>query len=117
MTFKLPVIEPSRRGLLKGLGALAGGFLITDFMLPRAAFAATKDVKRKFVFAYFEGGWDQLLGLDPRDPTTNNATAQLIDPAYGQLGYGYTSRGVNGVQTVGNLKFGPAVPQSFLQIA
>lgn len=116
MTFKLPVIDarPSRRSLFQALGALGGGFLLADFMLPKAAFAATKDVKRKFVFAYFEGGWDQLLGLDPRDPATTTPEQQLIDPGYGQLGYGYSSRGV---QSAGALRFGPAVPPSFMQIA
>lgn len=118
MTFKLPVIAErpmlSRRNLFQALGAAAGGFMLSDFLLPRAAYGATKDVKRKFVFAYFEGGWDQLLGLDPRDPATTNAMQHLIDPAYGQLGYGYSSRGV---QTAGALKFGPAVPPSFMQIA
>src|SRR5437667_4610528 len=119
MTFKLPVMpsepeRPSRRDLFGALGALTGGFLLADFMLPRVAHAATKDVKRKFVFAYFDGGWDQLLGLDPRDPATNTPQAQLIDPGYGQLQYGYAARGV---QTAGALKFGPAVPQSFMQIA
>ncbi|MBK7865071.1 MAG: DUF1501 domain-containing protein [Archangiaceae bacterium] len=113
MTFPLPVIDarPSRRGLFQALGA---GLLLADFLLPRAALAATRDVKRKFVFAYFDGGWDQLLGLDPRDPASNTAAAQLIDPGYDQLGYGYSSRGV---QTAGSLKLGPAVPPSFLQVA
>jgi hypothetical protein len=106
--------RPSRRDFFHALGAVSGGLLLADFMLPQCAFAATKDVKRKFVFAYFEGGWDQLLGLDPRDPATNTAAQQLIDPGYGQLGYGYSSRGV---QAVGALKLGPAVPPSFMQIA
>lgn len=118
MTFKLPVVNErpnlSRRNLLQALGATTGGFLLADFMLPKAAFAQTKDVKRKFVFAYFEGGWDQLLGLDPRNPSTTNAANQLIDPGYDQLGYGFSSRGV---QRVGQLELGPAVPPSFLQVA
>src|SRR4051812_30722510 len=105
---------PSRRELFRQAALLGGGFLLADFMLPHAARAAGKDVKRKFVFAYFEGGWDQLLGLDPRDPATNNPAQQQIDPGYAQLGYGYAARGV---QTAGALKFGPAVPQSFLNVA
>ncbi|MBL8952016.1 MAG: DUF1501 domain-containing protein [Myxococcaceae bacterium] len=116
MTFKLPVVDQrlSRRNLLKSLGAVTGGFMLADFLLPRAALAAAKDPKRKFVFAYFEGGWDQLLALDPRDPATTNPMTQLIDPGYGQLGYGFSARGV---RTVGNLSFGPAVPQSFIDVA
>jgi hypothetical protein len=118
MTFKLPVLQGgqalSRRAALKGLGLGSCGLLLADFLVPRAARAAALDPKRKFVFAYFEGGWDQLLGLDPRDPATTTAKDQLIDPAYGQLGYGYSSRGV---QRAGQLSFGPAVPPSFMQIA
>jgi len=116
MTFKLPVIADramSRRGLLQALSGAAGGLLLADFLLPKAAFAAEKDVKRKFIFAYFEGGWDQLLGLDPRPANTNPMT-QLIDPGYGQLGYGMQTRGI---QRVGNLELGPAVPQAFIDVA
>src|SRR4029453_12202905 len=105
MTFKLPVIAErrfvSRRNVLEALGAAGGGFLLADFMPPRPAFGAEKDVKRKFIFAYFEGGWDQLLGLDPRDPAMTDPKVQLIDPGYAQLAYGFSSRGV---QTAGNLK-------------
>src|SRR4051794_9083674 len=108
MAFKLPVV--SRRQALAGLG----GFLLADFFLPRVARAAPLDVKRKFVFAYFEGGWDLLLGLDPRDPATNTPAAQQVDPGYSQLGYAYTARGV---QTAAGMKFGPAVPPSFLAVA
>jgi uncharacterized protein (DUF1501 family) len=107
MAFKLPVL--SRR---ETLGAL-GGFLLADFFLPRRASAAG-NVKRKFIFAYFNGGWDLLLGLDPRDPATNNPMATQVDPGYGQLTYGYSQRGI---QTAGALKFGPAVHPSFLSVA
>lgn len=61
-----PVI--SRRGLLGGatsLLALAGGY---DQLLARAA-ARPGGGDWNFVFAYFPGGWDILLSLDPRDPT------------------------------------------------
>jgi uncharacterized protein (DUF1501 family) len=108
MTFKLPVL--SRRQTLQGLG----GFLLADFLLPRVARASNIDAKRKFVFAYFEGGWDLLLGLDPRDPATNTPAVQQIDPGYAQLGYAYSARGV---QSAAGLKFGPAVPPSFLSVA
>lgn len=98
----------TRRGFLSGLSMAAGG-LVLGPMLPRQA-RAQAAAGRKFVFAYFEGGWDQLLGLDPRDPNTTNAVDHKIEPAYNQLG-AYAQRGV---QTAGNLSFGPAVPAAML---
>lgn len=57
----------SRRQLLlrtaTGLGALA-----LPGTLLRGLARAAVDLDRYFVFLYFEGGWDHLLGLDPRDP-------------------------------------------------
>src|SRR5688500_16992302 len=93
---KLPVIDskPGRRGFLQALG-IGAGALAFHQLLPGLAFAADPpDAKRKFVFAYFEGGWDLLLGLDPRDPATTNAAQHLIDPGYNQLQYQYSYRGV-----------------------
>ena len=62
-------------GLLAGLG----GF-------PRRLRAATPTVTdRYFVFAYFQGGWDMLLGLDPRSPDdfpTGRGADTGIEPAY-----------------------------------
>lgn len=81
----------SRRALLRG-GLVAGGGL--------AAFGATTAFERLaraagqegpdlyYVFAYFNGGWDILLGLDPRDPArfnSENMRTTRIQPAYDQL--------------------------------
>jgi uncharacterized protein (DUF1501 family) len=44
---------------------------------------------RNFIFCYFSGGWDILLGLDPRDPQLfreDNRSETLIQPAYDLLG-------------------------------
>lgn len=43
---------------------------------------------RYYIFAYFSGGWDVLLSLDPRDPTqfhAGNVSQTLILPGYDQL--------------------------------
>jgi len=43
---------------------------------------------RFYVFCYFSGGWDVLLGLDPRDPAVFNngsLSATRIQPAYEPL--------------------------------
>jgi uncharacterized protein (DUF1501 family) len=49
---------------------------------------AAKDTKRRFIFAYFEGGWDQLIALDPRDPavfTEAKVGQTQIQPAFDLL--------------------------------
>lgn len=48
--------------------------------------AATKD--RYYIIVYFSGGWDILLGLDPRDPavfTNGNLNTTRIQPGYEML--------------------------------
>jgi hypothetical protein len=99
----------NRRNFLRATALGAGGLMLGGLFPQRAAAQAMAN--RKFVFAYFEGGWDILLGLDPRDPATTTPMANQIDPAYGQLGGAYTARGV---QRRGNLSFGPAVPPEML---
>jgi uncharacterized protein (DUF1501 family) len=101
----------SRRQLLEAALAASGG-LIFQSLLPRRARAAGVDKRRRFVFAYFEGGWDLLLGLDPRDPATTNARDQQIDPNYGALAATYQARGVQRADN--GLRFGPAVPPELL---
>lgn len=100
-----------RRRFLTWTGAAVGGLtLSTPFS--RIAHA---NPSRRFVFAYFDGGWDLLLGLDPRDPATTNPQDNEIDPAYDQLPPAYRNRGI---RTAANgLRFGPAVPESLLRHA
>jgi hypothetical protein len=46
------------------------------------------DRKRRFIFCYFPAGWDQLLFLDPRDPTVYTEEQRsmfLTDVRYQQL--------------------------------
>lgn len=81
----------SRRGLLKrglvlggGLGVFGGA---TAF--ERLAQANNPDLPDLYyVFAYFSGGWDVLLGLDPRNPArfnNENMRSTRIQPAYDLL--------------------------------
>lgn len=93
----------SRRGLLRGL-ATAGGIIGVEGLIRGAAtggwnplsqlalaqahaeFDATRD--RYYIFCYFSGGWDILLGLDPRDPsifTDERLRNTLIQPGYERL--------------------------------
>lgn len=81
----------SRRRLLKNSLVLGGGLsafgATTAFeRLARAADPEQKDLY--YIFAYFNGGWDILLGLDPRDPArfnNENSRTTRIMPAYDLL--------------------------------
>lgn len=101
----------SRRDLIKGL--LAGGGLASFGGLgafSRLAQAETvpdgKDLH--YVFCYFSGGWDILVGLDPRDPrefNNGNIRQTRIQPGYDQL------QGTDGrmIETPQGITFGPFI--------
>lgn len=84
----------NRRQLLKR-GALAVGAGMATIGLgsiDQLAMAANPDAPdRYYIFLYFSGGWDVLLGLDPRDPrefpsTLESIARTRIQPAYEQVG-------------------------------
>src|SRR5687767_10097740 len=102
--------SPSRRNFL-GSVALGAGGLALGSLVPRRLLGGTPLERRRFIFAYFEGGWDLLLGLDPRAPYEGIVARDQVDPAYEQLASVYRTRGV---QTRDALKFGPAVPPTLL---
>ena len=57
-------MKTTRRDVLKLLGAGAAAPALGFW--PRLLHAASPTVTdRYFVFAYFSGGWDELLALDP----------------------------------------------------
>ncbi|MBI5516725.1 MAG: DUF1501 domain-containing protein [Deltaproteobacteria bacterium] len=83
-------LRPTRRALLAGLGAGAA----SAFGLARLARAdAPPPSGTAVLLCFFPGGWDQLLLLDPRDPsrfTASEAARTRIDPRYDELvGLGY----------------------------
>lgn len=56
------------------------------------------DHRRRFIFCYFNGGWDVLLGADPRDPsvfTDENRGQTLIQPAYDRLPGAFAQAGAD----------------------
>ena len=58
-----------RRDFLKSLTAGSLGVMLGNGLSIQLAHAAGPiDPYRKFVFVYFSGAWDVLLGLDPRNP-------------------------------------------------
>lgn len=116
----------SRRGFLEVLGLATGGLVLRSTPLGNA-FAAGTDPKF-MLLVYFEGGWDQLLALDPRNQAlpqyqrvSGRAPTSGIEPAYTETAAAtpfvdavMTATGGTGVQTRGNVSFGPAVPDTML---
>ena len=92
-------------GLISGAGLAAFGAM--DPVRQLAFGAGPEAPERYYVFAYFSGGWDILLGLDPRDPsvfTEENVRNTRIQPAYDQL-----ENSDGQLVRVGNMTFGPYI--------
>ncbi|MFO0560314.1 MAG: DUF1501 domain-containing protein [Polyangiales bacterium] len=110
-------IQATRRQLLAATGAAVTAGMAARFGIGGIAHAqmrAMVESKRRFVFCYFPGGWDQLLFLDPRDPsvfTEEQRGMTLTDVRYEQLansqfGTRLLRPDVGGMP--GNISFGPA---------
>ncbi len=103
--------ELSRRSLLKAGSAFAGASVFG--VLPLKAFAQSMGLAPAdhcFIFAYFSGGWDVLLSLDPRDPavfTPERISETRILPDYGANPGGYPTTIVRPEGS--NIDFGPAI--------
>jgi len=78
-----------RRTFLKAAAGFAGASLFGGLSFKAFAQAsALAPADRCFVFAYFSGGWDVLLSLDPRDPasfTPERISETRILPGYSLL--------------------------------
>ena len=78
------------RGLLVGGGAATfGGLHAMEHLLQAHASSDPERAgaipDRYYIFCYFSGGWDILLGLDPRDPrmfNDGNMSVTRIQPGY-----------------------------------
>lgn len=113
----------SRRGLLRGIAA-AGGLIgaegligvgglggwdgLTKLALAQESngFDSTRD--RYYIFCYFSGGWDILVGLDPRDPgvfSDERLRSTLIQPGYDRL----DGVGRNVIYSPNGTMFGPHI--------
>jgi len=120
--------QHTRRRFLEIAGLLGGGVLLNTTLGSRPALAAPPggDPDGLLLAVYFNGGWDQLMLFDPRDhtdprfSTTDGIAASGIQTAYNLI----TDSGVRavmdatggrGIQQRGNLVFGPAVPEAFMQ--
>ena len=86
----------TRRRFLMSTGLGAAGLVLGDLLMPvRRAHAKPID-DRLFIFAYFEGGWDVLMSLDPRDPATNDPAKSGIDLAWSKIGGRWATMGWDG---------------------
>lgn len=101
-------MSTNRRTFLKSLGA--GAMLLGSHAVPRLASAQAATVDRNFVFAYFSGGWDTLLCLDPRDPATFSESR--IDTTKIQLAWDRLPAGMPQdiiMPSGSNIEFGPTM--------
>ena len=96
----------SRRAILKA-GALSA-FAASAPLMPWTARAEELE-DRYFIFCYFNGGWDLLLSLDPRDPGVfreDLTKTTLIDPGFSYLSSSYDQLLETSVE---GMVFGPCV--------
>ncbi|MCA9666863.1 MAG: DUF1501 domain-containing protein [Myxococcales bacterium] len=96
----------SRRTFLKGLGLGVGAMMLAPWRA-MPLFAAGNAVNRRYIFCYMDGGWDQLLALDPRDPATYTKSTHNIEPAYDLLPAAYPRTVLQ--PSGSNITFGPAI--------
>lgn len=110
----------TRRRMLSTLGLSAGAWLMRDLVLPTHANAdaATLAKRPLLIFAYFSGGWDTLLTLDPRDNTKYNTAGARIQTGYDRVcdavpaveNAMMTCSGTGLIKPAGsNITFGPAI--------
>ena len=108
-----------RRQFLKSLAVSSGiaGAGSLGWLNRLRADTPTPFTRKRFVFVELMGAADMLLGLDPRDPTEfteseiSNTGIQL---AHHLLSPYYANQPL---KTVSGITFGPAVPQSFANLA
>jgi len=106
----------TRRTVLGTLGIGASAYVAKDLFAPALASANDGAELPLMIFAYFEGGWDTLLSLDPRSDTDPNPR---IDAFFSELADSddiiddiLTQTSGSGIVKPGadsNIEFGPAV--------
>ena len=112
----------SKRRFLEILG-VTGSVVALRSLGSVATARADEDDPQLLLMVQFEGAWDQLLALDPRNNKTyTDNTGNKIFPAYDlvtdpAVGAVLDATGGTGIQTRGNLGFGPAVAASLLDHA
>jgi hypothetical protein len=72
----------SRRRILQGMGLGAAAFFMRDLAPAFAEPLEGDGDPTFFILCTFDGGWDQMLALDPRDHTIFDGTSGVTHPAY-----------------------------------
>ena len=101
----------TRRSLLRGTLAASAGATALGMTRPLNALAQASTgpgADLHYVFCYFSGGWDIIVGIDPKDPVQFNAgnmNQTRIYPGYELL------QGTDGlpIRTPSGLTFGPFI--------
>ncbi|MFM2153537.1 MAG: hypothetical protein RL199_1972 [Pseudomonadota bacterium] len=112
----------TRRDLLTVLGQAAGGLAAASTvfggldLLARPARAQSLPTggnkERYYVFVYFGGGWDVLLGIDPRDPARfpeSLLRQTQIQPGYSNIVVKPVGNPNVNVVQAGGITFGPFI--------
>lgn len=102
------LLAGNRRVFLKSLGIGAGAFVLSSLTAPKRARA--EGAGRSFVFCYFRGGWDILMGLDPRDPNVFTDARKMetrIELGWDRLPAIYPRTLIQ--PSGSNIEFGPAM--------
>ena len=98
----------NRRTFLHSLGLGTAAAMLGTTVLPRRLYAQDGP-GRNFIFCYFNGGWDTLMSIDPRDPgvfTESRIAETRIQLAWDRLA-GYPQ---DIIQPSGsNIEFGPVM--------
>lgn len=112
----------NRRRFLEILGVTGSVVALRSFGSVATAHADSDD-PQLLLMVQFEGAWDQLLALDPRNNETyTDNTGNKIFPAYDLVtdpvaAAVLAATGGTGIQQRGTLTFGPAVAASLLDHA
>ena len=82
-------MDSKRRQFIQGLLGTTGAMTLFDLVsIAKANTIIPPKTDRHFVFAYFTGGWDAILTVDPKDPLFYDDTESTIAEYGVQTGYG-----------------------------
>jgi hypothetical protein len=114
----IPGFSVTRRQALAATSAAIGSAAVGQFGFNHLAHASLPmPAGRAFIFCYFPGGWDQLLFLDPRDPTRfprlRARPSTGFETRYNELEgvNGFSGQLVRPRDPSSPLTFGPAPPK------
>ena len=105
----------NRREFFRTAGVSAAAFGLSQSLMGRVARAAEQH-DRYVIVGYFEGGWDSLMCLDPRDPAVFNESNMRetgIQPAYERLPAAFSRTPLD----AGPFLLGPAVGDELAALA